>query len=347
MIRWASAAAAIAAAFLFATDLGAQAIRHDLTVGPELLLFKGDQSSEPSAAARGSATFLWTVRPGSGTALTLEPRAGLRVLSFTSRTSTEAVAELDATLQSVPSGRSFRWQVDASTKLRHLSDPPRVPAYLDPSRFQVWTGSTIAIPAVGALDVEARAGAGLVRYGPERWRDLDRNGLLGRLSLIHPLSIGLARLGVAAATTDFVGPEAMGRNDSRWALNVGWAAADPAFIQLEGGLAWNSSNIAAFDYSSVRGAFLLSAPLAGGSAQVYAAIAFKTYQNPGQPDDRVAPSDQDTGSFLIIQATRPLTGRTSLYLRAEWSRSETGFRNVFFQRIGLSALFNFRGPLTF
>ncbi len=87
---------------------------------------------------------------------------------------------------------------------------------------------------------------------------------------------------------------------------------------------------------------MLSAPLGESSAQVYAGFAFKQYTDPGSPDFLVAPSDRDTGSFIIIQATRPLTRTTSLHIRGEWSRSETGFRDQYFQRLGFSALFSFR-----
>ena len=57
---------------------------------------------------------------------------------------------------------------------------------------------------------------------------------------------------------------------------------------------------------------------------------------------RVAPSDQDTGSLVVLQLTRPLASGNVVRLRGEWSRSETGFRNVFFQRLGFTALYSIR-----
>jgi hypothetical protein len=87
---------------------------------------------------------------------------------------------------------------------------------------------------------------------------------------------------------------------------------------------------------------MLSLPMGSGSAQVYAAFARKSYENPGPSDARVAPSDQDTGSLVVVQFTRPLPGGNVVRLRGEWSRSETGFRNVFFQRLGFTALYSVR-----
>jgi protein-L-isoaspartate(D-aspartate) O-methyltransferase len=56
-----------------------------------------------------------------------------------------------------------------------------------------------------------------------------------------------------------------------------------------------------------------------------------------------APSDQDTGSILALQLTRPMDATHALAFRAEWSRSETGFRNDFHQRFGASVRVTFRG----
>ena len=88
---------------------------------------------------------------------------------------------------------------------------------------------------------------------------------------------------------------------------------------------------------------VLSAPCGRGSILGYGALAHKSYLNPGPVDGRVAPSDQDTGSIMALQFTRPLDATHALTLRAEWSRSETGFRNDFYQRFGTSIQVNFRG----
>jgi hypothetical protein len=48
--------------------------------------------------------------------------------------------------------------------------------------------------------------------------------------------------------------------------------------------------------------------------------------NPGPEDARLAPSDQDTGSIVAVRFNRRLTESRALVVRAEWSRSESGFQ---------------------
>ena len=114
-------------------------------------------------------------------------------------------------------------------------------------------------------------------------------------------------------------------------------------LRLSVRMAWNDSRLPAYDYRSGRAAVVLSAPWGRNSILGYGAFAHKSYSNPGPVDGRVAPSDQDTGSIVALQFTRPLDATHALTLRAEWSRSETGFRNDFYQRFGTSIQMTFRG----
>ncbi|UCC71523.1 MAG: hypothetical protein JSV86_14170 [Gemmatimonadota bacterium] len=342
MTRAAATAASLVAAFLFAAPLPAQSFRSDLSAGPEFLLFEANSASEGSFAARASGGFLWTARPGSQLAFAVEPRAGLRVLTFEETTSSELIADLMATFGSAGRGRGWRWQVGIRGKVRDLSDPPELPVYLEPGRGEGWADAIVAAPVGAGWMVEARGSAGFVRYTPQEWRVLDRDGALGALSINHALGPGVARFTFVVGAEDYTDPLAFGRGDGRWGFRVDWATSETIFLQLEAALAWNTSNIVGFDYRSHRAALLLSAPLGDASAQVYAGIALKTYKDPGSPDARVAPSDRDTGSFIIVQATQPLCTTTSLHVRGEWSRSETGFRDQYFQRLGFSALLSFR-----
>jgi hypothetical protein len=340
-MRMSAIAASVVAAFLFAAPLTAQSLRSDLSVGPELLLFEANSASEGTFGARASGGLLLTAR-SSSVVFVVEPRAGLRFLSFEEQTSSELVTDLVASLASNPRAGRLRWQLGFRGKLRELTDPPQLPIYLEPGRGEGWADAVVGLPVGGGFIVELRGSAGLVRYTPAEWRVLDRDGALGALSLNHALGPGVARLTVALGGEDYTDPLAFDREDSRWGLRVDWATAKTVFLQIEGGLAWSYSNIAGFDYRSQRVALLLSAPLAGASFQVYSGVAFKKYTNPGPPAALVAPSDRDTGSFVILQATQPLGSRTGLHLRGEWSRSETGFRDQYFQRLGFSALFSFR-----
>jgi hypothetical protein len=341
VIRDAAVAAGAAAIFFFVAPLSAQSLRSDLSAGPELLLFEANDASEGSLAARATGGLVWTTRPGSAVRLVVEPRAGLRFLSFEDRNSAELIADLMASLGSARRGR-LSWQLGLRGKVRGISDPPELPVYLEPGRGEGWADAVLGTLVGAGFYIEGRGSAGLIRYTPDEWQVLDRNGVLGALSLSHALGPGVARFTLAAGSEDYIDRLAYERQDGRWGLRIDWATSETVFLQLEAGLGWNYSNILGYDYHSQRLAILLSAPLGEASLQLYAGAAFKTYTDPGSPDNRVAPSDRDTGSFVILQATRPLGSTTTLHLRADWSRSETGFRDLYYQRLGFSALFSFR-----
>jgi hypothetical protein len=152
----------------------------------------------------------------------------------------------------------------------------------------------------------------------------------------------MLRFSAATGVSGFVDEGALDRNDTRTELRFDWTASGALLVQVSGGVAWNSSSLPGFDFNSQRGALMLSLPLGSGSAQLYAAFARKSYENPGSSESRVAPSDQDTGSLVVLQLTRPLASGNVVRLRGEWSRSETGFRNVFFQRLGFTVLYSIR-----
>jgi hypothetical protein len=88
---------------------------------------------------------------------------------------------------------------------------------------------------------------------------------------------------------------------------------------------------------------VLSAPWGRGSIQGYGAFAHQEYLNPGPEDARIAPSDQDSGAVLSLQYTRPLDAAHLLLVRSGWSRSQTGFRDDFYERFGISVHLAFRG----
>ncbi len=335
-------AAAAAVFFLTAAPTPSQTLRHDVMVGPELLIFQDDFSSEASVAGRASGGLSWRSRLGKMQELILEPRVGLRVLDFADRTSSELVLDAAAVFASSSTNRRLRWQVELSPKLRAVSNPPDLPAYLDPGRAELSTGGSIMASVAPGWLLEARGTGGVVRYTPDQWQVLDRSGYQGSLALHRALGPGRARLTVAAGGEAYANRGVAERDDTNWSLQAQWVTGEPIFVQLDAGFAWNGSSRDGFDYRSGRAAVLISAPLGRGSAQLYSAVASKTYTNPGPPGARIAPSDRDTGSFVIAQVTQPLGDATHLHLRGEWSRSESGFRDLYFQRFGFSALLSFR-----
>lgn len=321
-----------------ANPASAQEFSHNFLIGPEVLFFEAGPASDLSIAARASGHLVWAPPPDDVVGFLLEPHAGLRVLSFEDRSSTEFIAELREGIFSLVRAGGVRWQLSAQQKFRTLSDQPELPAFLEPGRFEGWLTGTVTVPVVRRWELEARADAGLVRYGPEDWEVLDHNAAVGLLTLGHPLWVGTARLSGGVGVEDYRDITALARDDVRWDLRGEWVTGDPIYIQLESGVAWNHSSRPGYNYRSWRAALLLSLPVGSGSAQVYAAVASKTYTITGPPDALVAPSDRDTGSFVILQAVQPIHQHANLHLRGELSSSETGFRNEYFQRLGFSAL---------
>ena len=325
-----------------AASAAAQALTHDVLVGPEILFFESGAARDLSVAARASGHLLWTPPPDEFAGFALEPRAGFRVLTFEERSSAEFIAEVRESIYSAGAEGGVRWGLSAQQKLRVLSDQPELPAFLEPSRFEAILGGGLTVPLAGRLDLDVRTDAGLVRYGPEDWEILDRNVASALVGLAHPLFSGTARALAGVGLEEYRDLSAVGRQDNRWDVRGEWVGGDPLYVQLEGGFVWNRSNRRGFDYRTWRAAVLLSMSMGSGSAQLYGAVASKTYTDPGPAGALVSPSDRDTGSFVILQTVQPLGRRTNLHLRAELSSSETGFRNRYFQRVGFSALVSFK-----
>ncbi len=332
--------AATAGLLLHAAPLAAQALRGDFSIGPEWLRFESRAVAQPTFGGKASAGLTWTARPGSSTVIAVEPRIGFRALTAEGTpTITELVGDLRASL-SATSERT-RWWLSAEQRVRAVSDSVPAPVYLDPDRRETWARGGIAIPISGQWLLESSVGAGLVRYGPASWQQLDRTELIGTAKLSHALGPGLLRLTLGAGNASFSGAPFDTRDDGRWALNAEWALRGSPFVQVELGAAWNSSSIETFDYRAMRAAVLVSASVGRSSIQLYSALAAKSYRDTG---DTLAVVDQETGSFVIAQATSPIASGTFLHLRAEWVRSESTIRSRLFQRVGASAVLGYRWP---
>lgn len=341
MIRAALRSAAAAGLLLHAgrPPLAGQSLRADLSIGPEWLRFESRDVRHSTFGGRASAGLAWTTSAGSAAAIALEPRVGFRALGGAGTRITELVGDVRATL-SATSART-RWWLSAEQRVRAVSDSVPAPVYLDPDRRETWGRGGIAIPVAGQWLLESTVGAGLVRYGPATWQQLDRTELLGTARLSHALGPGLVRVGVGAGNANFTGDPFAARDDGRWGVTAEWALRGPPFVQLEVGAAWNSSSIETFDYRALRAAVLFSTSLGRSSLQLYSALAAKSYRDTG---DTLALVDQETGSFVIAQATSPIARGTTLHLRAEWVRSESSIRSRLFQRLGASASVGYRWP---
>lgn len=298
---------------------------------------------------RAGLSFLLSRSLGHGVSLTLEPGAGARSLQAEHSTFTELAAELRGTLAGTLGGGGAGgagWQVTSWQKGRVLTDPLPAPGYLEPGRAEGGLAGRLTVPIHGRWALELQGGGDLVRYEPRDWRALDRQGLSTAAGAAWRGDGGSARLVAQASRHGFARPEDGAhprREDTRLGLEADVAVEGRVVVRLTAGAGWNDSRLAAYDFRSQRAAVVVSAPWAGGSVQAYGALAHLAYRDPGTGDGGMAPSDQDRGSLVAVQYTRPLDATRAVSLRAEWSRSETGYRDDFYQRFGTSVQIRFRG----
>lgn len=320
-------------------------VTREAVLGAGAMTFHGDGDGVSGLGSRGGASFLMARPLGRSTQLIVEPAVGGRALRFDPSTITELAAELRAALAGGAADGRVLWQVASWQKGRFLSDPLPPPGYLEPGRWEGGLAGQLAVPLRDHWALEIRGGGDLVRYGPEDWKILDRQGIDAAAGVAwrgDPASVRLSLLGSrhTFARSDSPLPR---REDTRTGVEVDASVAGTLVVRVSAGLAWNDSPLAAYDYTTQRLAVVLSAPRGRGSIQAYGALAHQNYLNPGPEEGRVAPSDHDSGSILALQYTLPLDATRVMGFRAEWARSETGFRNDFYQRFGVGVQVGFRG----
>jgi hypothetical protein len=323
------------------TDAGGGGVTREVAFGLGVVSFRGEGggSTGPSLRAASSLSFDRTL--GGGVRLTLEPWAGARSVRLPRGSSAEMAVEARESLTGASGERGPRWQVTSWQKVRSLSDPLPLPGYLEPGRQEGGAMGRVAVPLDVRWAVEVGGGGDIVRYGPADWRALDHRGASLTASLVREGSVGSARLSVLASRHSF--PNDGLREDRRVSVGADASTEGRIVLRLSAGVTWNDSRLPAYDYRSERASIVLSAPWGAGSVQAYGALARQRYLDPGSVEVRVAPSTQDAGSVLAVQVTRPWGPSRALRLRAEWSRSETGFANDFYQRFGASAHVALRG----
>lgn len=304
--------------------------------------FRGGGEGLSGVGLKAGSSFLFSWGLGAGSQLTVEPWLGARSVQLDLGSSGEMAGEVRETLTGASGGGRFRWQVTSWQKGRFLSDPLPLPGYLEPGRAEGGLSARVALPLLGRWDLDAMGGGDLVRYGPEDWKVLDRQGASGSMGLTRQGEAGSARLYVLGSRHGFPGDGAGRRQDTRMGAGADWTRERRTVVRFSAGVAWNDSRLPAYDFRSGRAAVVVSAPWRRGSIQGYGAFAHKSYRNPGPEEGRVAPSDQDTGTILALQLIHPLDTGHGLGFRAEWSRSETGFRDDFYQRFGMSVQVTFR-----
>jgi hypothetical protein len=322
-------------------DLGG--VTRDTQIGMTFMGFRGGGVGRSGVGLRIGTSALFSRPLGGAMHLTVEPWLGARAVQLDMAAASEAAAELRGTLAGSFRAGHLRWQVTSWQKGRFLSDPLPLPAYLEPGRKEGGLAGRGALALHPDWDLEMLGGGDLVRYGPEDWKVLDRQGFNGSVGLARRGESGFARLSVMGSRHQFAAGDGLPREDTRMGVGADWSTERKVVLRLSAGMAWNDSRDPAYDARSGRAALVVSAPWRGGSIQGYGSLAHQRYANPGPEEERVAPSDEDRGSVVALQLTRPMDATHILTLRAEWSRSESGFRDDFYQRFGLSFHVSFRG----
>jgi hypothetical protein len=278
--------------------------------------------------------------------LTLEPSMGGRILRDEGALSTELSGQVRTSLEGGPGNGRGGWRVSSWQKGRYLSRDLTLPGYLQPGRAEGGFIAQLAFPISERWEVVVDGGADGVRYEPEEWEVLDRQGVTGNVGMTWEGFSRSANISFSASHHAFPHPHLDSdprRRDTRLGLQVGGALEGRWILRVSAGGSWNQSRAPAYDFRGGRAALALSAPVGEASLQAYASLAHQDYLNPGPEDARVAPSNHDSGSTLSLQYSRPLDVNRSLVFRGTWSRSETGFRNEFYERLGVSLHIAFRG----
>ena len=311
----------------------------------EVTAFRDDLDASPGAGPKVIATGVFSRPLGDRTGLVVEPFLAGRTLRNGSSFFIEMAAELRETLTGTALDGRWLWQVTAWQKGRYRSEALPPPGYLEPGRLEGGAMGHLTLPLNPGWSLHGEGGVDAVRYGPEEWQVLDRQGVSGALGAGWRGGTTSATLLGRASHHRFSTPS-MEWGKSRQDTRIGGEASvslERAFLlRLSVGGAWNQSGLEAYEFRSLRAALVLSAPWGKGSVQGYAALAHQDYLNPGPEDARVAPSDQDSGSIVSVQYTRPLKGSRLLKVRAGWSRSQTGFRDDFYERFGIGLGLYFR-----
>ncbi len=318
-------------------------VTRETVLGSGLMVFRGRGEGRAGLGLKAGSSFLFSRALGGSMQLVVEPWVGGRSVQLDPGSSNELAAEIRQTLVGFAGGGRLHWQVTSWQKGRFLSDPLPLPAYLEPGRKEGGMAGRLALTLHPRWDLELGGGGDLVRYGPDEWKVLDRQGLNASMAVARRGVSNSARLSLMGSRHGFAGEGDPRREDTRMGIGADWSFEGPVVVRLSAGLSWNDSRLPAYDFRSGRTAVVVAAPWGEGTIQGYGALTHQSYLNPGPEDDRLAPSDQDRGSILAVQFTRPLDATRALALRAEWSRAETGFRDDFYQRFGAGIQVNFRG----
>lgn len=314
-------------------------VAQETTVGVGLLAFRGKGTATSAPGPKVSSSLLASWPLGRVGVLTVEPSVGGRGIRTASSLFTELVGEVRETLSRVGPGRGIGIQVSAWQKGRYLSKGLPEPAYLEPGRLEAGLLGRLTLPLAPKWQLTAEGGGSGVRYEPEAWKVLDRQGFSGALRVDRSglsrsirLSLLASHHGFPHSRSDWV----QSRFDTRLGVELDGSVENHWVLRFSLGGAWNQSRLSAYDFWSGRGAMIISTPWGKGALQAYLAVARQEYLNPGPEDSRVAPSHQDSGAMVSIQYGLPLDSTYRLLFRGFWSRSQTGFRDAFYERFGIS-----------
>lgn len=313
----------------------------EVTVGMAAMGFRALEGDREGVGPTAGASWVLGYALGSALELTVEPSLGIRTLRV-GDTFLEGAAEVRETLSHV--GGGGRWEVGAWQRLRLVPEASVPQGYLEPGRGEGGVVGRFVIPVGARWQADLMTTGDAVRYAPETWQILNRQGVGGGAGVARLGTTGSARLAVQAAHYRFperASPLAPHRADTRVSVSIDGALEGETVIRFSAAGTWNRSRIAAYDYAAARAAVVTSVPWGGRSFQLYAGMARQSYPDPGAGE--VVVRDDDTGSVVALQYSHPMDGGRVLAARVGWMRSRTGLGDDFYQRLWASLRLGFRG----
>lgn len=235
---------------------------------------------------------------------------------------------------------------------RAVSDRPPMPLFLQPGYTTGQASAELVTRALQGVSLDLRADLETADY-----RALE---LVPQLDLLDRRGAGVelgARWGSQSSNLRVFGglrwteyrqqgsfdPADPFRRDRTTRVGADWTHVSDVVVQLgvEGALNRSNSNRPEYDAVSLSGLF--TAPLPRGfSLNAFAVLTAKSYLQETDFARLVPGEEADNASIAFVQLGRALAANLDGAVRLGWTRAETDIGSAYYQRFGVSVLFNYR-----
>jgi len=243
--------------------------------------------------------------------------------------------------------------VQLALRGRRVDDRPPMPLFLQPGYGDVGGSITWESPLIDRdLRLGLRLDADEANYrAPDRVSALD---LLDRNSFGVEASAewGMAsvvRVYTEARRTHYprqssFDPSDPFRRDRTYTAGALWRYRSSFILELGVEGAINRSNSSRPEYDAVALNLLLATPVPwwGLSANLIGTFTGKSYVEETEFARLVPGEEADNASVLFLDIARPVTTDLDATVRLGWTRAETDIGDSYYERFGVSLLFNYR-----